>query len=207
MGRRTIPLLLSQHVARWSLAALMVCWTVGLIALWRPPAVASVAFALLALRSMYGYVSSHDEKDDYASYCWYGHGILGSVLPPKVVSEADPVTGLYNPFPMHLYTGSVRPVYPLSPMRAVPKSIKHPDWVVTGIPKAERRLGRTKVDLLDARAQDAIREVYKFARGVLDITAAELRLGVTTDYLDDVCHKSCVEREVSAVTFGCSQKT
>ncbi|TDZ29095.1 Fumagillin beta-trans-bergamotene synthase [Colletotrichum spinosum] len=82
MGRRTIPLLLSQHVARWSLAALMVCWTVGLIALWRPPAVASVAFALLALRSMYGYVSSHDEKDDYASYCWYGFWLVGSNLLP-----------------------------------------------------------------------------------------------------------------------------
>ncbi|TDZ40758.1 Methionine aminopeptidase 1 [Colletotrichum trifolii] len=81
-------------------------------------------------------------------------------------------------------------------MRAVPKLIKHPDWAVTGIPKAERRLSSINIDLLDARAQDAMRKVCKFAREVLDITAAELRPGVTTDYLDNVCHKACVERKV-----------
>ncbi|KAK2051400.1 hypothetical protein LY76DRAFT_528655 [Colletotrichum caudatum] len=82
MGRKTIPLLLSQQIARWSLAALMISWTVGLIALWEPPAVASVTFAALGLRSMYGFVSSHDEKDDYVSYCWYGFWLLGSNLLP-----------------------------------------------------------------------------------------------------------------------------
>lgn len=83
-------------------------------------------------------------------------------------------------------------------MRTVPKSIRHPDWAETGIPKAEQRLSRTKIDLLDAQGQQAMRKVCRLAREVLDITAAELRPGVTTDYLDEVCHRACVERGVSA---------
>jgi hypothetical protein len=72
MGRKTIPLLLSQPVARWSLAVLILAWTAGLISLWRPPVVVSVAFATVGLRCLGGYVSSYDEKDDFVSYCWYG---------------------------------------------------------------------------------------------------------------------------------------
>ncbi|KND88295.1 hypothetical protein TOPH_07095 [Tolypocladium ophioglossoides CBS 100239] len=81
-GRKTIPLLLSQPVARWSLAALTTAWTIGLIALWRPPAVASIGFAALGLRCLGGFISSYDEKDDYVSYCWYGFWPLGSNLLP-----------------------------------------------------------------------------------------------------------------------------
>ncbi|PKS06069.1 hypothetical protein jhhlp_007903 [Lomentospora prolificans] len=103
--------------------------------------------------------------------------------------------GFYNPFPGHAFTGSVRPVYPLSAMRTVPKSIPHPDWSETGIPKAERRLNRSKIELLDAKAQDAMRKVCRLSREVLDIVAAEIRPGVTTDYLDEVCHKACIERK------------
>lgn len=72
MGRKTIPLLLSQPVARWSLAALITAWTIGLIALWEPPVVISMVFAGLGLRCLVGYLSSFEEKDDYMSYCWYG---------------------------------------------------------------------------------------------------------------------------------------
>ncbi|KAE8149820.1 hypothetical protein BDV25DRAFT_140465 [Aspergillus avenaceus] len=125
------------------------------------------------------------------------NGIFRTIIPPKVVSEPDPVTGLYNPFPTYSFTGSVRPVYPLSPMRTLPKSIRRPDWSETGIPKAERRLNRSKIDLLDPKGQEAMRKVCHLAREVLDITAAELRPGITTDYLDEVCHKACVERDVS----------
>lgn len=76
MGRKTIPLLLPQSVARWSLAMLILAWTLGLIMLWQPPIVASAVFAATAMRCLGGYVSSHDEKDDYTSYCWYGVSIL-----------------------------------------------------------------------------------------------------------------------------------
>ena len=114
-----------------------------------------------------------------------------------MVSKSYSGAGYYNPFPAHPFTGSVRPVYPLSPRRAVPKSIPHPDYAETGIPRGEQRLNRNKIELLDAKAQEAMRKVCRLGREVLDITAAEVRPGVTTDYLDEVCHKATVERNVS----------
>lgn len=105
--------------------------------------------------------------------------------------------GVYNPFPTYPFSGSVRPVYPLSPRRPVPKSIKHPDWAETGIPKRELRLSKSKWDFLDAEGQEAMRKVCRLAREVLDITAAAMKPGVTTDYLDEICHNACVERQVS----------
>ncbi|TGJ87666.1 hypothetical protein E0Z10_g1094 [Xylaria hypoxylon] len=92
--------------------------------------------------------------------------------------------GFYNPFPTYSFTGSVRPVYPLSPKRTIPTSIKHPDWAETGIPEGERRSG-IKWSFLDAKGQEAMRKVCRLSREVLDIVAAELRPGVTTDYLDE----------------------
>lgn len=91
----------------------------------------------------------------------------------------------------------MRPVYPLSERRVVPKSIPHPDYAETGYPKSERFINRNKIDILDAKGQEAMRKVCRLGREVLDIIAAEVRPGVTTDYLDEVCHKASVEREVS----------
>ena len=82
-------------------------------------------------------------------------------------------------------------------MRTVPKSIGYPDWAVTGIPVGERRLSRTKILTLDAKGQEAMRKACRLAREVLDITAAELKPGITTDYVDQVCHDATVARKVS----------
>lgn len=46
-----------------------------------------------------------------------------------------------------------------------------------------------------------MRKVCRLAREVLDLAAAELRPGVTTDYVDEVVHKACIERDVCA-TWG-----
>ncbi|KAF4170660.1 hypothetical protein CNMCM8694_004501 [Aspergillus lentulus] len=112
-----------------------------------------------------------------------------------LMHKTQNATGLYNPFPTYPFTGSVRPVYPLSPRRSVPKSIKRPDWAETGIPKREMRLSRSKWDLLDEKGQQAMRKVCRLAREVLDITAAAVKPGVTTDYLDEICHNACIERD------------
>ncbi|KAH1517061.1 hypothetical protein KXX29_008616 [Aspergillus fumigatus] len=81
-GRKTIPLLLSQPVARWSLATITAAWTIGLIALWKPPAIVTLAYVAASLRCLDGFLSSYDEKDDYVSYCWYGFWLLGSNILP-----------------------------------------------------------------------------------------------------------------------------
>ncbi|KAI9680384.1 MAG: Methionine aminopeptidase 1 [Trizodia sp. TS-e1964] len=114
---------------------------------------------------------------------------------PNVVSKPDSETGHFNPFPSFPYTGSLRPVYPLSPKREVPASIPQPDYAKTGIPKSEQvYVRRNKIAILDAKEQEAMRKVCRLAREVLDIAAREVRPGVTTDYIDEVVHKACVER-------------
>jgi methionyl aminopeptidase len=42
-----------------------------------------------------------------------------------------------------------------------------------------------------------MRKVCRLAREVLDIAAAAVKPGVTTDYLDEIVHKACLERDVS----------
>lgn len=122
---------------------------------------------------------------------------LSNFLPPKVVSEPDPATGRYNPFPAFQFTGSLRPVYPLSASRTIPKSIPHPDYAKDGFPRSEQKvLGRHNVTILNNEQQEGMRKVCRLAREVLDIAAGELRPGVTTDYIDEVVHKACIERDV-----------
>ncbi|MCJ1373394.1 Methionine aminopeptidase 1 [Loxospora ochrophaea] len=121
---------------------------------------------------------------------------LRKIFAPNIVSEPDPVTGQYNPFPTFPFTGSLRPVYPLSPRRTVPSSIPHPEYAADGIPRSEQKfVGRHNITILDKKQQEGMRKVCRLAREVLDIAAAELRPGITTDYIDEIVHKACIERE------------
>lgn len=80
----------------------------------------------------------------------------------------------------------------------MPDSIVHPDYAHDGIPKAGGSfIGRHKITILDKKQQDMMRKVCRMAREVLDIAAREVKPGVTTDYIDEVVHKACLERDVS----------
>ncbi|KAL6716585.1 Methionine aminopeptidase 1 [Lecanora helva] len=100
---------------------------------------------------------------------------------------------LYNPFPTYPYTGPLRPVYPLSPRRTVPDSIPHPNYAKDGDPRY-KFVEKNKIQILDQKAQEAMRKVCRISREVLDVAARELKPGITTDYLDEVVHKACIER-------------
>ncbi|KAJ5500244.1 hypothetical protein N7453_009295 [Penicillium expansum] len=122
--------------------------------------------------------------------------ILTNLFPPKVVSEPDPATGTFNPYPSFPYSGSLRPVYPLSAKRTVPKTIPYPDYARDGIPRSEQKLiGRHNITILNKEEQEGMRKVCRLAREVLDAAARELKPGVTTDYIDEVVHKACIERD------------
>jgi len=115
----------------------------------------------------------------------------------QIISNLISTAAFYNPFPKFDYTGSLRPVYPLSPKRTVPPHISRPDYAEDGNPKSERKfLGRNNINILDKKQQEGMRKVCRLAREVLDIAAREVRPGVTTDYLDEVVHKACIERNV-----------
>jgi methionyl aminopeptidase len=130
--------------------------------------------------------------------------LLSRILKPNAVSEPDPDTGLYNPFPTYPFTGRIRPVYPLSPRRPVPDSIQKPDYAEDGMPKSERTYkARNQIVVLDEKGIAAMRKAAKIGREVLDIAAAAAVPGVTTDYIDELVHKACIERDVCIDSVRC----
>jgi len=104
--------------------------------------------------------------------------------------------GHFNPFPAYPFTGSLRPVYPLSPRSPVPDRIRKPDYASNGIPKSEQVfVGRNKVKILTKAEQEGMRKTCRLGREVLDIAAREIKPGVTTDHIDKVVHAACMERD------------
>ena len=59
-------------------------------------------------------------------------------------------------------------------------------------------MGRNNITILDQAGIEGMRKACRLGREVLDIAAREIRPGVTTDYLDEVVHKACIERDVRA---------
>jgi hypothetical protein len=55
--------------------------------------------------------------------------------------------------------------------------------------------------VLDEAEIAGMRKVCRLAREVLDIAARAAKPGVTTDYIDEIVHKACMEREVRYLTF------
>lgn len=57
-------------------------------------------------------------------------------------------------------------------------------------------MGKHNVKVLDAKEQEGMRKVCRLAREVLDLAAAAVKPGVTTDAIDEIVHKACVARNV-----------
>lgn len=89
----------------------------------------------------------------------------------------------------------------------MPKSIPYPDYARDGIPRSEQKLfGQHSIKILNKEEQEGMRKVCRLAREVLDIAARALKPGVTTDYIDEVVHKACLEREVRTLSNQSSIK-
>ncbi|KAJ7905461.1 peptidase M24, structural domain-containing protein [Mycena olivaceomarginata] len=102
--------------------------------------------------------------------------------------------GKYNPFPNYSFTGPMRPVYPLSPKRKIPDHIQLPDYVTDGIPKSEMRAAGQPPRILNAEEIEKMRTVCRMSREILDIAAAAVRPGITTDEIDEIVHNATIER-------------
>ncbi|KAK3824862.1 MAG: MetAP 1 [Benniella sp.] len=100
-----------------------------------------------------------------------------------------------NPWPSFKFSGSLRPMYPLSPRRAVPSHIQKPDYADTGIPLSERSIrGSATIQVLPKDDIDQLRKVCKIAREVIDIGVAAVKIGITTDEIDRIIHDATIER-------------
>src|SRR4051794_24469454 len=87
--------------------------------------------------------------------------------------------------------GPARPVVAgrLSPTRAVPPEIPRPDYVATGEPQS-----RPTTLIKTPEQIERMRRAGRAAAEVLEITAAAIRPGMTTDELDAIAHQACIDR-------------
>ena len=116
-------------------------------------------------------------------------------------TDRNAATALYNPFPTFPFTGSLRPIYPLSDRRSVPDSIAHPNYARTKSGNPEYTFAnRNTIVCLDKKQQKGMRRSCRLAREVLDAAARQIKPGVTTDYIDEVVHRECIKRDVSYFT-------
>lgn len=100
----------------------------------------------------------------------------------------------YDPFPLKVYSGELRAVYPLSPMRPVRKGIVKPDYADDGVPVSEMAARSSDIKILDAETIKKMREVSRLAREVIDIAGNAVAPGITTDEIDAIVHEACMER-------------
>ncbi|KAJ7285866.1 peptidase M24, structural domain-containing protein [Mycena rebaudengoi] len=119
----------------------------------------------------------------------------GNSLPParfinSIAHQMVLTTRLYRTTTL----GLCGQVYPLSAKRPVPDHIPRPDYARDGIPKEEQRNAGQPPRLLNAKEIEKMRTVCRMGREILDIGAANVRPGITTDELDEIIHNATIER-------------
>ncbi|KAL4074463.1 peptidase M24, structural domain-containing protein [Scleroderma yunnanense] len=119
----------------------------------------------------------------------------------NVVDPNVPTDGTYNPFPNYSFSGTIRPVYPLSPKREVPAHIPRPDYALSddGVPMSEMRTLGNPPRILGEDEIQKMRYACKITllglgREVLDLAASHVRPGITTDELDAIVHQATIDR-------------
>uniref|UniRef100_A0A7S2D184 Methionine aminopeptidase n=1 Tax=Octactis speculum TaxID=3111310 RepID=A0A7S2D184_9STRA len=88
------------------------------------------------------------------------------------------------------FTGTLRPAA-YGPQRTIPDHIRKPDYAVTSIPESERldRRNNSSIRVYTPENIIGIREACRIGRLALDAVGKAIRVGVTTDELDRVCHE------------------
>ncbi|VDB82934.1 unnamed protein product [Peniophora sp. CBMAI 1063] len=126
------------------------------------------------------------------------HKIVHDIARPRQPLLDDPSinkNGTFNPFPHFAFSGTMRPVYPLSQKRELPAHIMRPDYAEGAIPISENRMRAAPPRVLSSEEIEKMRTVCRMAREVLDIAAAAIRPGITTDAIDAIVHEECIKRD------------
>lgn len=113
----------------------------------------------------------------------------------KALHNSQDGSESYDPFTKFKYTGSLRPHYPLTPKRTIPDDIEKPDWADNGLPVSEQKNDRlNKIPVYNKEEIKRIRKACALGREVLDIAAAAVRPGITTDEIDEIVHNETIKR-------------
>ena len=111
--------------------------------------------------------------------CWCGSGQKYK----KCHLDAD-ARGEGGP-PLRLARPPLRPGI-VSPRRAVPSSIPRPDYAANGRPRAQGG------DVKTAEELERLRRACRAAARVLRVTGEAVRVGITTDALDELAHEETI---------------
>lgn len=93
------------------------------------------------------------------------------------------------------WTGPLRPAA-ISKKRPVPEHIPRPDYAFTSVPKKEQESNLQKV--VESKSEEDIaklREVAVLARRALDVGHRMVKVGNTTDQIDEAVHNFIIEND------------
>ncbi|WVQ69914.1 methionine aminopeptidase, type I [Kwoniella botswanensis] len=121
---------------------------------------------------------------------------IHSIVQLAAQNEANKESTLPPSMRNYKFTGTLRPVYPLSPKRVVPPHIRRPDYAdhPQGVSAIESTREK-RIKILNSEEIEAMRYVCKLGREVLDYTASFIKPGITSDELDAICHQACIDRD------------
>jgi len=112
----------------------------------------------------------------------------------KAAKAAKDTDDNLSKFRGYRFTGPLRPAL-VTAHTPVPDHIEKPDYAVTGIPESEERASRrSRAVVYSADTIAKMRRVGKLGREVLDVALKAIKVGVTTDDIDQVVFKACMER-------------
>jgi len=92
------------------------------------------------------------------------------------------------------FTGPLRPAR-VSPRLPVPAHIVRPDYADSGISVSEvKGRGSYTIETLGPKEIEAMREVCRIGREILDIAGSVAKAGMTTDEIDKIVHEATIAR-------------
>eukprot|EP01095_Lingulamoeba_sp_RSL-Kostka_P001999 TRINITY_DN12859_c0_g1_i1.p1 TRINITY_DN12859_c0_g1~~TRINITY_DN12859_c0_g1_i1.p1 ORF type:complete len:366 (+),score=124.04 TRINITY_DN12859_c0_g1_i1:60-1157(+) len=117
---------------------------------------------------------------------WKFHKILHTAKPKQRLECDECFAGYY-------FTGDLRPGL-VTERRSIPDNILKPEYHENGIPSGESKRAALKNKIYSPEEIEKARTVCRLAREVLDMAGEAVEVGVTTDYIDELVHQACIDR-------------
>jgi len=150
------------------------------------------------------------DQNCFKSY-WTIHKSIHKLIENKSNDIIDK-SSLPREFIGYKFTGSLRP-YQKSSTRLIPGHIAKPDYAnhLQGIPISEQldRRSNSTIKEYNSNEIEKLRIVCRLGREILDIAGNALRVGITTDEIDEIVHNETIARDAypSPLNYHCFPKS
>ncbi len=126
------------------------------------------------------------------------NSILHHPIHPRSCLSEIQKRDIYNPFPAFPFTGPLRPVYPLSEKRVGTQVDTAPGLCRRRHPQGEpRACAETRSTCSTPRRRRRCARCAGWRGRSSTSPRRPFRPGITTDEIDEIVHKACIERNVS----------